>query len=166
MKLILFAFAVALASFPASAADRWAVETTTSKIDDSTNVVASMPADEVAMTRFGRPSEINAILQCVEGRTGFFIHFGRFYMSDFAGQGVVTVRVDKRKAKRIPMTGSTDHRALGLTGGAAIRAAKGMTGKSTLLIAAVPVNEGEVQASFSLAGFDNAVAAVRAACKW
>lgn len=150
----------------ASLADSWAIDRSVSKIDDSTTVVASVPADEIAVNRYGRPNQINAILQCTEGRTGFFIHFGNFYMSDFSGRGVVTVRVDKKKARQIPMQESTDHKALGLMGGAAIRLAKTMEGKGSLVIAAVPVNEQEVQASFSLAGFDDALAAVRAACKW
>ncbi len=125
-----------------------------------------MPAEELTVNRFGRPSQITAILQCINGRTGFFIDFGNFYMSDFSGRGVVTVRLDKDKARQIPMTESTDHKALGLVGGAAIRAAKSMKGMNTLVIAAVPVNESEVQASLSLAGFDDAMAAVRKACKW
>ena len=150
----------------AAAAERWTVDRSTSKIDDSTNVVAMMPADDVAANRYGSPNQITAILQCIEGRTSFFLHFGDFYMSDLADRGVVTVRVDKYKAKQVPMQESTDHKALGLTGGPAIRAAKSMQGKSSLVIAAVPVNENRVEASFSLAGFDDAMAAVRSACSW
>ena len=160
----IFAFAASFST--ASAAASWTVEKSVSKIDDSTNVFATMPADDVAMNRFGRPSQLTAILQCIDGRTSFFIDFGDFYMSDFSGRGVVTVRVDKHKATQIQMQKSTDHRALGLIGGPAIRAAKSMQGKSILVIAAIPVNEAEVQASFSLVGFDEAMAAVRAACKW
>jgi len=154
------------AAAPAIANAGWQTYTETSKIDDSTNVIIAVEANELAENRFGRPATIRAIAQCIDGKTGFFINFDSFYMSDFNGRGIVTMRVDKEKARRINMGESTDHRSLGLTGGAAIRLLKTMQGKSSFVVAAIPVNESEVQVTFTLAGFDGAIKSVRSACGW
>ena len=169
MKFVMLAAAVVavLASPPsARAAEEWQIRREVSKIDDSTNIIAAIPANEMAENRFGRPVQLTALMQCLEGRTSFFIHFGDFFMSDFGGQGVVTIRADKEKARRTPMGKSTDNRALGLSGGNAIRLIKSLQGRAGFVVAAVPVNEAEVRATFSLAGSDAAIKAVRTACSW
>ena len=149
-----------------AAADQWTVQTYFSKIDDSPNVLATVQADEPAADRNGSPVEVTAILQCSEHRTGFWVHFGGFFMSNRIGSGNMIVRLDKMTAQEFSMSASTDNKALGLTGSRAIKLAKAMDGKTKLFVAATPVNEGLVQATFSLTGFQDAVAAVRKACGW
>jgi len=144
----------------------WTVTTEASKIDDSENVLASIAADYPAYDRFGRPKHFSFHVTCREGRTDVFIVFDDLFMSSHQSYGDVTLRIDKEKARVVQMFESTDHKALGLWRGNGIRLLKSMVGKSKLLVVATPYSESSVDTTFSLQGFDKAIAEVRRACRW
>lgn len=147
-------------------AKSWDVWSETSSIDDSRNVYASSEAERQVADKFGRRYTVTAHVDCREKSTHVYFVYGGLMMADSAGWGHVTVRLDKQKARRLQLTQSTDYRALGLWQGAGVKLLKSMAGGKSLLVIATPYNESSVEAVFSLAGFDAAIAQVRKACGW
>ena len=106
-------------------------------------------------------------IRCMENVTTIYVDFDGDYMSDIAGRGVVTLRVDKSAATKHEMDVSTDNTSLGLwSGGRSIPVIKRMLDGDTLLVQAIPVSASPVLAEFPIHGLGAAIGPLREACKW
>lgn len=144
----------------------WTVQEDKSKIDDSSNVFASITSKNVLSGRYGSKGPARITFACREGKTNMWITFGGHFMSDYQF-GMVTYRVDKHPAKKRHMNESTDHQALGLwNAGSAIPFAKELYGGEHLFIEATPHSESAVTAEFDIAGLEQAIQPLAKACKW
>lgn len=167
MKWVLIpAFLVTMISSVSAQTMVWTVSKQTSKIDDSVNVFASVQAEDPVNDKFGRPHTLSAQVACRENSTHFYFVFDDMFMADSGGYGIVTVRADKDKARKLNMTESTDHGALGLWSGNGVSFLKYLVGKKTLLMVATPYSESSIEATFNMQGYEAAIKEVRAACKW
>jgi len=144
----------------------WQSKTETSAIDDSKTVVMSVLAKE-PYPDDNTMRQPRLVIRCMESTTVMYVDFDGDYMSDIAGRGDVTLRVDKKPAAKGKMTASTDNSALGLwSGSQSIPVIKSMLGGDTLLVRAVPVSSNPVLAEFPITGLNAAIQPLRAACKW
>lgn len=154
----------ALADDPAG---RWRLVTEVSPIDDSGNVYLSVTADAEIADQFGRRTRPMLTLACRENATSLWLNFGGLFMADIQGFGDVTVRADAERARRISMRASSDHEALGLwSGGQAIPFIRGLFGRETLFVRAVPFSGRQVDLTFPIAGLAEAAKPLAAACHW
>ncbi len=146
----------------------WLIRTSRSRIDDSPLVLARVEAtDEVAVGLTSRLIRPTFWIRCVENVTALGITFERAVMADMDGGGEVTFRLDDEPAFKRNLIESSNNRSLGLwSGAAAIPFIKEMLGKRTLLARVRPFNSARVLVEFEIAGIEEAVKPVRAACGW
>jgi len=146
---------------------QWRVEEEKSKIDDSTNVTLLLEATEPIRNQYGQPARLTILIVCREKTTNFYIVFGGHFMSSTSDYGTVTFRLDKKPAIQKQLRESTDHKALGLWGGAAsVPFIKTLFGSSTLFVRATPFNESSITGEFNISGLQDAIAPLRQACGW
>jgi type VI secretion system protein VasI len=135
----------------------WSITQEKSKIDDTTNVFASLGSVQPIRNQYGAPANLDLMIVCREKKTDLYITFGGEFMASIENYGQVTFRVDKRPAFQKNLTESTDHKALGLWGANAIPFIKGLYGGSTLFVRATPYNESAVTGEFNISGVQDAL---------
>ncbi len=107
----------------------WIITQEKSKIDDTTNVSITVTSMQPITNQYGQQTNLDMYILCREKKTDFYIVFGGYFMASIENYGKVTFRLDKRPAFQQLMVESTDHKALGLWGGAsAIPFIKGLAG--------------------------------------
>jgi len=144
----------------------WQVRTETSKIDDSTNVMMLLESSNRFQSRMSGTKSAFLFITCRESSTDIGVHMSGEFLSDTAGFGNVTYRIDKNKARQINLIGSTDNKVLGLWRGSGIRFIKEMMSAETLLLQIAPYNESPVTVEFNVAGLSEAIQPLRKACNW
>jgi type VI secretion system protein VasI len=145
----------------------WVVKEEHSKIDDSTNVFLKINSTDSIKNQYGVDTYFGLFIRCEEKQTDMFIVFGDYFMSSLNGAGTITYRVDQQPAKKKALTESNDHKALGLWSAvAAVPFVKELFSGSTLLVRATPYSDSTVTAEFRIAGIEDAIKPLRAACKW
>jgi type VI secretion system protein VasI len=88
-------------------------------------------------------------------------------MSDRAGGGTVTYRVDRLPPRTQPFSVSNDNKSLGLWGAtSAIPFIKSLFGAERLLLRATPFRESDLNLEFNVSGLEEAIKPLRTACKW
>jgi type VI secretion system protein VasI len=146
---------------------KWMYRTEVSKIDDSTNAYLSLQSEQPIEGRFGREGYMTLSVYCRESKTDVIFYFAGQFMSDNAGGGAITYRIDKRPAKTQYFRESNNHEALGLwDGGEAIPFIKSLFGAERLFVRATPFNESAVSSEFVIAGLEDAIKPLRKACGW
>jgi len=146
---------------------RWSVRPTQSQFDDSARVILSVLSERPVRGRFGAPAPATLMIRCEENTSSLFVHFNDLFMSDIQGYGRVDYRVDDRRPESVSMTASDNHQALGLwRGGRSIPFIRGLFGGERLYLRATPFNENRVEMVFPIAGLEEAIAPLRAACNW
>jgi len=144
----------------------WRVTSQTSKINDKTNVFLVAESIDEVRQRYGDSAKAAVNIVCREGHTDIYLTFGNNFLADIQGYGELTLRLDKRPAKKIHMSESTDHMALGLWNGVGGKLIKSMFGANHLFVEVTPFNESAVTAEFRIAGLEQAIEPLRKACKW
>ena len=145
----------------------WSVRSEISPIDDTENVFLSLTGRDGIRSRFGQSGEMTIYIACRENTTSLWIHFGGHFMSDHAGGGRITYRIDTAPAQTRNFTGSTNNEALGLwNGGSSIPFIKALFGAEQLFVQATPYSENSVQDFFDIGGLETAIAPLRASCNW
>lgn len=144
----------------------WQTETQKSKIDDSTNVSIWHAAKAPVKDRFGRNKYPQVTVACVEGHTNFYFTVDGMFLADSGGFGDVVVRLDKAKARTLPMLESTDHTALGLWQGAGVKLIKQMAAAANAVVVMTPFNESQVTFEIDLTGMATALKPLRKSCGW
>lgn len=166
MRLTTFAIVALLAS--AGTAHGWKLETKTSPIDDSTNVMLSLESAHTVRGRYRNPARLTIMAFCRENQTSLFVHFGGHFMasSEYHDWGYLTYRVDKEKAKTSNWQESTSHESLALSGADAITTLKDWADGESLFVKATPFSANPVSATFKIAGLREALTPLVKACGW
>lgn len=145
----------------------WLVSTTTSRLDDSTNVVMTLSSMDSLPPRFGRAGKAQVYIRCMENTTAIYFVWNDHFLADIQGYGEVTYRKDNEPAKKHSMQVSTDNKALGLwRGGNAIPFIRSLFGGENLLVQITPFNESRMNADFRIAGLEDAIGPLREGCNW
>jgi type VI secretion system protein VasI len=145
---------------------QWAVRVETSAIDDSKNVMMSVQSINEFSGKYGNLARASMNVACRENSTDVYFIFGDYFMSDHQEWGRATLRIDKNPAFSSSMKESTDNGALGLWNGTGVSLLKSIFGKSKLLVRVTPFNESQVTAEFPIAGLEESIKTLRAACRW
>lgn len=150
------------------AESNWVTRRDKSSMTDQENITLSLTSNEEVLCRqYGGPSYVTMIVRCHENTTAFYVTGDCHLASGFQGYGKVMIRLDDGKPFSRNMNDSTDSSALGLwSGGDAIPLLKQMMGKTRMITRFTPFGANPVEPSFNIAGFDEAVKPLRAACGW
>jgi len=150
---------------PAGSKGKWEAQSSTSKIDDSTNAYIFLESNEPVRARsIYTPTNARLVIRCQEGKTGLYVIVGVFLGSESTG---VTYRLDKAPAKKEWWSISNDHKAIGLWEGArTLPFIKGMLDKKEMVFSVTPYSESTVIVTFPIDGLAEAIKPVAAACKW
>lgn len=147
--------------------NNWIQSVSQSKIDDSETVILMTESKDPVPGRFKKQAVPALIFRCMEKITSVYINFDGIFMSDHAGHGKVTFRIDKDKPYIQNMVVSNDHMALGLwSGGAAIPFIKKLMSGETLIAQATPFNESSVMLTLDISKLEKEIEPLRKACKW
>ena len=104
------------------------------------------------------------MIRCRENVTSFV-----FFPETYLGLNAVEIiyRIDDASAQRARWNISSTHQSAGLwNGGTAIPFLQQLLGKSRLVLRVQPDSGSLVTATFDLTGVDDAIQAVRDACRW
>lgn len=146
---------------------QWKLKEDISKIDDSKNVFLTLNSKDTFQTRFKKNRTVSLLIMCRENTTSVIFNFADVFMSDNAGGGTVTFRIDKEKAFKKNLRESTDNNALGLwSGGRSIPFIKSMFDKDNLLMRFAPYNESFSTVNFNITGLKKSIIELAAACGW
>ena len=146
---------------------QWKLREDISKIDDSKNVFLTLNSDDTFQTRFKKNRTVSLLIMCRENNTSVIFNFADAFMSDNAGGGTVTFRIDKEKAFKKNLRESTDNNALGLwSGGRSIPFIKSLFEKGNLLMRFAPYNESSSTVNFNISGLKKSIPSLAAACGW
>jgi type VI secretion system protein VasI len=149
-----------------SAESKWNVRVETSKIDDSKTVFLDVDSAETLRNQYGQMSRANLTIACREGVTDIWIQMGGYFLASTGGFGEVTVRIDKRPAKKLHFLESTDHKALGLWRSSGIPFIREMLNGNSMFVRITPFSESAVTAEFPIVGLSEAIKPLATACKW
>jgi len=145
----------------------WRVTSSTSPIDDSTNVYMRLISTNDIAGRLGKLGPATMILRCTENTTAAIFRMNDLFLADLQSYGNVIYRIDDEKAKTRRMRESTSNEALGLWRGAtAIPFIKSLFGHNELLVQITPYNENPVRATFNISGIEEEIKPLRKACNW
>lgn len=147
-------------------AHAWESHEALSPIDDAVIPSIHLAADAEYSTGLGKSGRAHLQLLCEQKRTVFAIVLPGLYMADSGGWGEATLRVDKKAARKQHFTAANDHGSLALIGAPAISTAKSLLGGKSLFARVLPVNEASIDLRFEIAGIDEAIRPIRAACQW
>lgn len=140
----------------------WSPFDQTSKVDGSRRVGVER-SQTVQTYEGGRTFQPMIQIECRNGVSYVFLHFDRV----MSGRGQsIAYRVDTGTPKRIWMTNTTDYKAFGVSGRAAVLFAQELIDGKQLHVRATPYNSGAIEITFEIDGLRDAVKDVANACKW
>jgi hypothetical protein len=148
--------------------DGWETWTRKSPFTDVTDRFVSVRSREPVSCRWNDGEPVRMTVQCVNDATSLVFETGCYMTSSrFRNYGEVLMRTDEDEAMVVPMEASPDHTSLGLWGGEkSIPLIRQMIGKSTLTARMAPYSERPFVAEFDISGMGEAIADLRAECKW
>lgn len=138
----------------------WTVETTTSPIDDTKTVVLSVAADNEITGWPALKVRPSLILRCKESNVDVYVVTG---MAAAGEETPVTMRLDKREARRSSWLNSTSRDSIFYPDGSASFVGD-LAESETLLVELTPFNSSPTLATFKLVGMRKHVAALYTAC--
>lgn len=146
---------------------KWQLLSSKSEMDDSATQTLTLTSDDSFAGKFGGMQKATMILRCDEHVTSLYFIMGDMFLAEIEGYGVITYRVDDKKAAKKSFDVSTDNQALGLwSGGSAIPFAKQLFGGKKLVVRVTPYNESAITTTFDITDIENAAKPVREECKW
>ncbi|OOO46408.1 hypothetical protein BS630_25470 [Rhizobium laguerreae] len=155
------------AAQPTPTNSKWQLATSKSEMDDSATQTLTLTSDDSFAGKFGGTQRATMILRCDEHVTSLYFIMGDMFLAEIQDYGVISYRVDERKAAQKSFDVSTDNQALGLwSGGSAIPFAKQLFGGKKLVIRVTPYNESPITTTFDITDIENAAKPVREECKW
>ena len=143
----------------------WIISKETSKIDDSISYYLILFSDDFIGER---EKEHGAIaIACPKKTTTIIFDAGENYLVNDGDYDRVTYRLDKEKAKTIPMGVANGHKAIGLWSGAkSIPFIKEMFGHDKMVVQITPYQKAPVTMEFSISGLEEAIKPIRQECNW
>lgn len=153
---------------PEQPKSKWYARKDTSAMTDDTNhFVTTTSKEYLQCSQYGSSGPVTLWVRCMEDTTAIFISGDCHLASGFQGYGDVTWRTDEDKPTTRSFDTSTDSQALGLwSGGRAIPAVKELFGKERLVVRFTPFSMSPVEATFDIAGLEEAIKPLREECGW
>jgi type VI secretion system protein VasI len=144
---------------------KWNVRKEISPIDDSVNVFLMLEAEADISGWPQNTFRPTLAIRCKEKNIGAYIITGMAaHVDGQPGQAKVTLRFDRKDAKTIRMSESTDNKAL------FFQHPKGwvsqMEDAETLLFQFTPFNSSQTLTTFDLKGLKEALIPLKEACEW
>lgn len=135
---------------------------------DRPNVFMYLESEETVDCGWNRGKKITLWIRCHENSTALILNTDcHMTSSEYTDYGEVIVRLDDTKATTLSMDSSTNNRSLGLwTGAKSIGPIKKMFGRKRMVVRATPYGENPFTATFQIAGTEEAIKPLRAACDW
>lgn len=151
-----------------TSAGAWIVKEETSALTDDKNVFLYLESDDPVDCGWNNNQKIVLAVMCHENKTALYFNTGcHMVSSEYNDYGTIEYRVDAEKARKINGVNSTDNKALGLwSGGTSIPVIKQLLNKQKLVARMTPYGESPFTATFSIAGLEKNIEALRAQCKW
>lgn len=147
----------------AKGAGKWKMERTTSKIDDSRTIVASVDANSQIHAWPGKVTKPILVLRCMEGvQSAFFVVGMAADVENDPGVVHIKLRLDQDEAQEWRSTESTDKEALFVSD--AKKLMDSIAGKSKLLLGFTPFNSQPVLTSFDIKGVEKAITEIQSTC--
>lgn len=146
---------------PPEPPDKWSLSHSTSGMDDSPMVVASLESDNsVSFTAYDE-QRAQLYVRCRERKTDVVLSLDKFINTESAK---VTYRIDDQKAKTVDWVASTNYK--GLFSRSAVAFAKQIAKASTLRMRFTPYGESAVEFTFNVKGLDRYLPEIAKACGW
>lgn len=142
-------------------AGKWLVSSKKSPINDSTNVLLSLNAEQAVRSGYNTVTPV-LIIRCSEGKTNAFISWDIYLGLESA---TMLTRLDKEAAVTETWDISTDNKAV-FVSGSDIEFAKQLMKHQTLLAQITPYGESPVMTTFEVGGLTEAIKPLREVCKW
>jgi type VI secretion system protein VasI len=145
---------------------RWSTSYEKSEMDDSTTVVLSLVADRDIRSWPNKATRPSLVIRCKENSTAAYIVTGAKANPELGNYNSATarIRIDDGPTVSYSMSESTDGEALFVP--QPIGKLKQWEGKQKLTFEFTPFNSSPQTTTFAIAGMKNALAPLRAACKW
>lgn len=140
---------------------KWLVSTKKSPINDSTNVVLYLSAEESIRSGYNTVTP-SLFIRCSEGKTNAYISWDLYLGLEST---MMLTRLDKESAVTKAWSISTDNKAV-FVSGSNVAFAKQLMEHQSLLAQITPYGESPVMANFDLVGLTDAIKPLRDACKW
>ncbi len=140
---------------------KWLVSSDKSPINDSTNVLLMLSAEQAVSSGYNTVTP-KLIIRCKEGKTNAYITWDLYLGLDST---TMLTRLDKEAAVTKSWSISTDNKAV-FVSGSDIAFAKQLMEHQALLAQITPYGESPVMANFELEGLTEAIKPLREECKW
>ncbi|WP_439412327.1 type VI secretion system-associated protein TagO [Enterobacter ludwigii] len=141
---------------------RWQTSIDTSPIDDSTNVIIAVDADEPFTNPYGEMTTPKLYISCQEKKTEAYIDWGVYLGLD---ETTMIHRIDKQKAINKSWYISTGTTAVFYRGNT-VGFIKGLSAGDMLYAKITPYSENPVSATFNLGGLSEALKPLQKSCGW
>lgn len=141
---------------------KWQTSVTTSPVDDTNNVVLSLPSNDYIRTPFGETVAPTIYVACREKKTEVFINWDVYLGLE---QTNMLYRLDKQKAVEKNWSISTDTKAV-FYKGSDIDFVRTLAKADKMFARITPYNESPVSATFDLSGLSDALKPLQKACGW
>lgn len=153
------------ASTPAptpSVPSKWKVHSKVEKLDGTTTVTLVLDSSDTVSPQYGRPEAATIFVRCLNNKTEFFIAWPEFLG---IGRGIeVRWRADNMPITTEAWSPSTDGKAAFSPNPVAFL--KKLADRSELLLSVSPFGKVATTLTFPVAGLEEALKPLRAACKW
>lgn len=141
---------------------KWEISNSTSKVDDSQNVILMLQGNETIRTTFSGMVTPTLFIACREKKTEVFVNWDIYLGLE---QTRMLYRIDKQKAVNSSWNISSDTKAV-FYSGRDIDFINALKGAEKLYVRITPYNESPVETTFDLAGLSEAVKPLQKACGW
>lgn len=142
----------------------WTVESTRAAVDDSPQIVALNHSQFKPNNFMGQTA---LVARCIEGETALVFVQDDFLMNDFRRNSFeMTLRMDDQPSQQSRWNSLTSNKGAGLFGREAETFIRSIYNAERLFLRLVESNGQKHDAQFELAGSQDAIEAVAAACGW
>lgn len=153
----------ALAPTPTpSVPSKWRAHSKVEKLDGTTTVTLALDSSDTVKLQYGRPEAATIIVRCLNNKTELYISWPEFLG---VGRGIeVRWRADNTPITTEAWSPSTDGKAAFAPNPVAFL--KKLADRSELLLSVAPYSKVATTLTFPIAGLEEALKPLRAACKW
>lgn len=160
MRQLFVIFWLSAALWPAHAS-AWTYRTSKSSTDGREIHRVHLKADTTYPIKDGVKGRAQIQILCEEKRTVFALAIPALRPGPN-----VAFSIDNKPAENVKLLVADDHASLGLIGRGGIQIMKKLMGPESLSIRVLPASGTATDITFTIAGFDKAIAPIRKACRW
>lgn len=145
-----------------SVPSKWSMHSKVEKLDGTTTVTLALDSSDTVKPQYGRPEAATIIVRCLNNKTELYISWPEFLG---VGRGIeVRWRADNTPITTEAWSPSTDGKAAFAPNPVAFL--KKLADRSELLLSVAPYSKVATTLTFPIAGLEEALKPLRAACKW